>query len=115
MKLRLSYGLAGADNIDASLWRETWKTGTTTYNGNVVSTYEPNGMKANPDLKWETTTSRNIGFDFGLWGSRLSGTLDLYWNTTSDLLMRQEIDLLQVIAISIEILVRLLTKVLNWL
>ena len=30
-----------------------------------VSTYEPNGMKANPDLKWETTTSRNIGFDFG--------------------------------------------------
>lgn len=50
------------------------------------STYEPNGMKANPDLKWETTTSRNIGFDFGLWGSRLSGTLDLYWNTTSDLL-----------------------------
>ena len=68
------------------------KTGTTTYNGNVVSTYEPNGMKANPDLKWETTTSRNIGFDFGLWGSRLSGTLDLYWNTTSDLLMRQEID-----------------------
>lgn len=92
LKLRLSYGLAGADNIDASLWRETWKTGTTTYNGNVVSTYEPNGMKANPDLKWETTTSRNIGFDFGLWGSRLSGTLDLYWNTTSDLLMRQEID-----------------------
>ncbi|WP_455663922.1 SusC/RagA family TonB-linked outer membrane protein [Phocaeicola sp.] len=92
LKLRLSYGLAGADNIDASLWRETWKTGTTTYNGNVVSTYEPNGMKANPDLKWETTTSRNLGFDFGLWGSRLSGTLDLYWNTTSDLLMRQEID-----------------------
>ena len=43
-------------------------------------------------MKWETTTSRNIGFDFGLWGSRLSGTLDLYWNTTSDLLMRQEID-----------------------
>ena len=38
------------------------KQGTTTYNGNVVSTYEPNGMKANPDLKWETTTSRNIGF-----------------------------------------------------
>lgn len=48
-------------------------------------------MKANPDLKWETTTSRNIGL---IWivGSRLSGTLDLYWNTTSDLLMRQEID-----------------------
>lgn len=92
LKLRLSYGLAGADNIDASLWREVWKAGTINYNGNVVSTYEPNAMKANPDLKWETTISRNVGLDFGLWGSRLSGTLDVYWNTTKDLLMRQEID-----------------------
>ena len=92
LKLRLSYGLAGADNIDASLWRETWKTGTTTYNGNVVSTYEPNGMKANPDLKWETTTSRNIGFDFWIVGKPFVWYFDLYWNTTSDLLMRQEID-----------------------
>ena len=84
--------LLAADNIDASLWRETWKTGTTTYNGNVVSTYEPNGMKANPDLKWETTTSVVIlGFDFGFVGKPgLSGSFGLCIGIQqSDLLMRQ--------------------------
>lgn len=33
LKLRLSYGMAGADNIDASLWRETWESTTVTFNG----------------------------------------------------------------------------------
>ena len=41
LKLRVSYGTSGSDNIDATLWRETWKTGTNTYNGNEVTTYEP--------------------------------------------------------------------------
>ena len=45
----------------------------------------------NPKLKWETTSTRNIGFDFGLWNNRISGSIDAYWNTTSDLLMRTEI------------------------
>ena len=42
----------------------------------------------NPDLKWETTITRNIGIDYGFWNNRISGTLDFYWNTTDDLLMR---------------------------
>ena len=92
LKLRLSYGMAGADNISSSLWRETWVSGSTKYNNVLVPTYGPEGLKANPDLKWETTISRNIGLDFGFWNNRLSGTVDLYWNTTKDLLMRQEID-----------------------
>ena len=92
LKLRLSYGMAGADNISSSLWRETWVSGSTKYNNVLVPTYGPEGLKANPDLKWETTISRNAGLDFGFWNNRLSGTLDFYWNTTKDLLMRQEID-----------------------
>lgn len=42
---------------------------------------------ANPNLKWETTVTRNLGVDFGFINGRLSGSLDLYWNTTKDLLM----------------------------
>ena len=42
---------------------------------------------ANPDLKWETTITRNLGIDFAVLDSRLSGSADLYWNTTKDLLM----------------------------
>ena len=92
LKLRLSYGMAGADNIDASLWRETWESTTVTFNGQTYSGYKPSGMLSNPDLKWETTISRNIGFDFGFFNNRLSGTIDAYWNTTKDLLMCIPID-----------------------
>ena len=92
LKLRLSYGMAGADNIDASLWRETWESTTVTFNGQTYSGYKPSGMLSNPDLKWETTISRNIGLDFGFFNNRLSGTIDAYWNTTKDLLMCIPID-----------------------
>lgn len=72
-------------------------------------------MLSNPDLKWETTISRNIGLDFGFFNNRLSGTIDAYWNTTKDLLMCIPIDELQVIHISIKILVRPQIKVLKLL
>jgi TonB-dependent starch-binding outer membrane protein SusC len=42
---------------------------------------------ANTNLKWETTITRDIGTDFSLFKNRLSGTVDVYWNTTKDLLM----------------------------
>jgi hypothetical protein len=42
---------------------------------------------ANPDLKWETTYTRNLGLDFGIFKSRISGNLELYYNTTKDLLI----------------------------
>jgi hypothetical protein len=61
LKLRVSYGTSGSDNIDASLWRETWKTEQITVDGEKVTTYVPGDMKGNPDLKWETTISRNLG------------------------------------------------------
>ncbi len=54
----------------------------------------------NPDLKWETTVTRNIGIDYGFWNNRISGAIDFYWNTTRDLLMRTEIPSLSDITIS---------------
>ena len=46
---------------------------------------------ANRDLKWETTITRNIGLDFSLYNHRLSGTVDVYKNSTKDLLMLTDI------------------------
>ena len=43
-------------------------------------------------MKWETTISRNIGLDFGFFNSRIRGSLDFYWNTTKDLLMKVPVD-----------------------
>lgn len=45
----------------------------------------------NPDLKWETTLSRNIGVDLSMWRDRFRMTLDTYSARTSDLLLRRSI------------------------
>ena len=92
LKLRVSYGTSGNDGIDAGLFDTLWKTGTATINGETVTTYVPADCLGNPDLKWETTISRNLGLDFSFWNGKLRGTLDFYWNTTKDVLMRVPCD-----------------------
>jgi hypothetical protein len=49
----------------------------------------------NPNLKWETTVTRDIGLDFSLLDSRLSGAIDVYKNSTRDLLMLTSLDAAQ--------------------
>lgn len=92
LKLRLSYGTSGSDGISSSLWKDTWSSSTITVDGVITPVYNPGSMKANPDLKWETTTSRNIGLDFGFWNGRLRGSIDGYWNSTNDILMKVPTD-----------------------
>ena len=97
LKLRLSLGTSGADNISSNLWRETWKTigagsNNVMINGEKTPYYAPEGLLANNDLKWETTISRNLGIDYGFLDGRINGSLELYWNTTKDLLMAVPID-----------------------
>lgn len=92
LKLRLSFGSVGNDGISSDLWAQNWTSGDSksyyAINGvNNVSYDLASSTMANPDLKWETTITRNLGLDFGVLGGRLSGTVDLYWNTTKDLLM----------------------------
>lgn len=69
LKVRLSYGMAGNDGINANLWKMNWKSaGLTRYSINEQQqmAYIPASETiANPNLKWETTITRNIGLDFG--------------------------------------------------
>src|SRR5690606_13042870 len=58
-----------------------WMNGVTTY-------LTPSKTMANPNLKWETTVTTNIGLDFGLLQNRVTGTIELYKNLTNDLLVR---------------------------
>ena len=89
LKLRLSYGTVGNDGISADLWSQTWSASTTAaiVGGTNYVSYDLSTAMANADLKWETTITRNLGVDFSLLKNRLSGTVDVYWNTTKDLLM----------------------------
>ena len=88
LKLRLSYGSSGNDDISASLWKEYWEPSVVWNGDKRTVTFKPGDILANPDLKWETTISRNLGIDFGFWNGKLRGSLDLYWNTTKDILMK---------------------------
>lgn len=95
LKLRVSYGEAGNNRIASDLWLRSYAiSNNRTYGMGDVSNpyYAPaSSLLVNPDLKWETTVTRNGGLDFGLFKDRLSGTLDLYWNTTKDLLVESDI------------------------
>ena len=92
LKLRLSIGTSGSDNIDPSLWRETWETENIIVNGQPSTVYKPGEMMGNEDLKWERTISRNLGIDFGFFKNRIRGSIDAYWNTTKDILMKVPIE-----------------------
>lgn len=82
LKLRASYGLTGNERIGAFNYIGTW--GATTYNG---STGVSANNIANPNIKWETTAELNGGVDISLWEGKLQGTIDAYYNKTSDLLL----------------------------
>ena len=87
LKLRVSYGTAGNNNIPTGQLIQSYDVKNTTWVNGLSSYVAPSKTMANPDLKWETTITRNIGLDFALFGSKLSGSIEAYLNTTKDLLM----------------------------
>jgi len=93
LKFRLSYGEVGNDGIGPNLWSQTWTSETDrrwqyVLNNKYQTAYDlTSAQMANPDLKWETTITRNLGVDFSLFKNRVWGTVDVYKNTTKDLLM----------------------------
>lgn len=96
LKLRLSWGESGNDRISANLYNSLygisssrpagWGEESRFYYKFYNTTYP-----VNPNVKWETTVTRNLGLDFGLFHERLSGTVEVYWNTVKDLLVPSDI------------------------
>lgn len=88
LKLRLSYGAVGNQAIQPYQSISLSNTNYYVYGnpGTTALGVFPLNM-ANDDLKWETTYTTNLGIDFGLFNSRLSGTIELYNSDTEDLLV----------------------------
>ncbi len=86
LKLRLSYGLSGNDNLP--------NDATVTYFGSMryINQYTGKGLLniGNTNLKPETVTKKNVGLDISLFSNRLSISGDLFLNTTSDLLAMKQ-------------------------
>lgn len=90
LKLRVSYGLAGNENIQPDAEKVLFAPGGKAINPEtgqeVINYIIYGGTNPNPNLKWETNAETNIGIDFGLWSSKLSGSLELYQRRTYDLI-----------------------------
>ena len=89
-KLRLSWGQTGQQAVGG--YYDTFAQFLTTQLGSYYFT-DGTGY-TNPivataysaDLRWETTTTYNIGMDLGFWDDRLTASLDLYKRDTDDIL-----------------------------
>ena len=95
LKLRLGWGQTGQQDVGS------YNNYTPTYNISQPGSYYPNGVGGwltpffpngiNPDLKWETTTTWNIGIDYGFLNNRINGSVELYRRDTKDLLSTVEV------------------------
>ena len=81
LKLRVAWGVSG--NAAVKPYQTLATVSATTPNSS--DSFIPMSM-SNPDLSWETTSSFNLGLDFGIIGGRINGTIDYYWTKTKDLL-----------------------------
>ncbi len=94
LKFRLSYGESGNSDIPPY---QTQSLNKIIYNvvgdnsGSAIAFIPDIGVMGNENIRWETTKSVNFGFDFSILENKLSGALDVYEKTTSDLLVKRSI------------------------
>ncbi len=90
LKLRGSIGKTGQQEVAnnpypyLSTYQVSNATAQYQFGSNYYPTYRPQAYSA--DLKWETTVQTDVGVDFGLFGNRLSGTIDVYDRKTNNLI-----------------------------
>jgi TonB-linked SusC/RagA family outer membrane protein len=93
LKLRAGYGVSGNSlgfNAFSALLIYGTPPGNSKflYNGNITNALGP-VRNDNPNLKWESTATTNIGLDFGILKNRITGSVDYYVKKTSDLIYDQ--------------------------
>ena len=87
LKIRGSWGMLGNQNIGVYPYQATIATGVNyTFGGQTVDGVAPlNGV--NPDIKWESTTTKGIGLDAVLMAGKITFTADYFIRNTSDILL----------------------------
>ncbi|MBR1705784.1 MAG: TonB-dependent receptor [Bacteroidales bacterium] len=100
LKVRLSYGANGNNAISRyqTLDRLYATNGVKYIWGDegigVNAAYLGSDGVGNPDLKWETTYTANLGIDFSVLRGRIGGSVDIYWSRTKDLLMTRTVPIM---------------------
>lgn len=96
LKVRIGYGVTGQQDIGVNYahipvysitdYQHQYGVGNNTYQLSLPQRY-------NPLIKWEQTSTTNFGIDYALFNYRLSGSLDVYYKRTTDLLNETSIPL----------------------
>ena len=90
LKLRLGYGITGQQNIGQgnypylASFTYSQDNARMLFGDQWITTARPDGYDAN--IKWEETTTYNVGIDYGFFDNRITGTIDAYMRKTKDLL-----------------------------
>ena len=87
LKLRYSFGTAGNNNIPSGQIAKQYSATVTAWLSQSSNYWMAGKIMNNPDLTWETTFTHNVGVDFSFFQNRLSGSIEVYQNTTKDLLI----------------------------
>ncbi|VBB48390.1 SusC/RagA family TonB-linked outer membrane protein [uncultured Paludibacter sp.] len=88
LKLRFGWGEVGNQNIPSNYaYLAAYTVSTTNSWGNGLIA----ANAANPNLKWESTSSSNIGFDLNMFNSRIELIADFYYKKTDNLLMESSL------------------------
>lgn len=90
LKLRLSYGKTGNQAIGVNQTATIASSVRFPFDGTALTGVRYNSI-GNANLNWESTTSSNIGVDFGFLNNRISGTVEVYKSKTEDILLRRNI------------------------
>ncbi len=92
LKMRLSYGYSGNNNIDPYSTQALVRTNPSFYSlgGANALGFPPAGI-VNSGLTWERTREVNLGFDYDLFQGRVSGTVDLYDKLSRSLLLERDL------------------------
>ncbi|MBE6195622.1 MAG: TonB-dependent receptor [Rikenellaceae bacterium] len=92
LKLRLGYGQTGQQEIGDYQYLSRYSLSQNVtdqyYMGSYGYSYFWSPAAYDPNIKWETTTTYNIGVDFGFLDGRIAGSVDVYRRDTKDLLNR---------------------------
>lgn len=92
LKLRLGWGTVGNDRISSYLSLDLYSPVKYGVGSTVVTVLTPSQL-ANKDLKWEGSTTANVGVDFGVFNDRITLTADAFIKDSKDLLLAQNLAL----------------------
>lgn len=89
-KLRVGWGIVGNDRIANYLSLDLYTDSKYGLGNKLVTVMNPKQL-ANKNLKWEGSSTANIGFDLGFFNNRMNLTIDYFVKNTQDLLLAQDL------------------------